>query len=428
MVNPIKTGRQVHGFGYECINWVCTRQLRNHLSPIPKIIVTGCLSALKRGYNSLTSLHKWCDLRPSMKLSLHYSQPVSLHQQIVNQIRRQIHEGELKPGERLPSYSEIKAEYGIHSNTMEKVLAKLEQEGLIERRRGSGSFVSANALKAKQKLTGIIGLCGVGFEITNSAYWSQLLQGVREAAHRVDAQLMLLERESSVGWEKADGVLISDWSSHHYTLRHVPPHLPCVSVLNAIPGLASVVADDFEAGRCATEHLLSLGHQRIAYLHGAKRGVTALRFAGYEDALKNAGIKPNTRWTRSLESISGQPNFVQVGYHGMRAWLDDNWRKTGCTAIIAHNDEVALGVIKALHEAGINVPRDVSVIGFDGTEIGNYITPRLSTVKLPLEEIGAAAITTLLAQIKADEVIATQRVFPVELEAHESTAALEAKK
>ena len=133
-------------------------------------------------------------------------------------------------------------------------------------------------------------------------------------------------------------------------------------------GKAGVSADDGNGARLATQHLLDLGHQRIAYLHGYEdHPLMHSRLAGYREALLAEGITPQRSWARRLRGrYDTGARFSSEGRKNMKLWLRDGWREAGFTALLCHNDEVALGAIAALSEAGIRVPQDVSVVGFDG--------------------------------------------------------------
>jgi len=348
----------------------------------------------------------------------------SRHVQVTDQIRERIRSGELKPGERLPSYNEIRAQEGVHTNTLEKVYAKLELEGLIVRKRGSGTFV-AQSPRAAPKATGIIGLSGKGFSFDGySPYWAQLQGGAHEAATREGMQLLILDPLSSQGWEKADGVLLCDWKSELVSQK-ASSDQPRVSLMTLVEGVASAAADDYAGMRAATEYLISLGHRKIAYLHGARNSqITCNRMVAYRDALTAARIQRQATWTRLLRGkydygtrVSAQAN------REMLAWMKEDWNDLNCTALLCHNDEAASGAIQALTEKGICVPHDVSVMGFDGTEFCDLISPGLSSVELPLRAIGAAGVQMLLRQIKADEASEEHRVLPPQLRVRQSTAA-----
>ena len=355
--------------------------------------------------------------------------------QLSEHFASRIHAGQLRSGERFPTFVQLQQQFGVTANTVNRALIDLEQKGLIVRERRRGVFV-ADAIPAVAKASSaakgstpfamrgaLIGLAGFGFRFSGrSSYWAALLEGVQEAATQRGSQLLLLDFESTTGWEKADGLLICDWA-HQLTVPHVSSQIPCVSVLVPVPDMASVYVDDYAAARGATEHLLELGHRRIAYLHERPYTITARRLAGYKDALKAAGIAPQQQWRRRLPGIREFGNdFVKAGYEGMKRWLHGDWRETGCTALLCQNDETAVGAMTAIREAGLSTPSDVSVVGFDGMQIGTHISPRLTTIEMPLREIGARAIEMLSRQIEADEVMAEHQILNTRLRARESTA------
>ena len=345
------------------------------------------------------------------------------HLQVADEIRAQIRCGALSPGDRLPSYNELRAQQGVHTNTLEKAYASLELEGLIVRRRGSGTFVAQTKAATPAK-TGIIGLSGKGFSFVGySPYWAQLQGGAHEAATRAGMQLLILNPEHSQGWEKADGVLLCDWNDPLIPRKDLPG-LQRVSLLTLIEDMASVGADDYNGMQIAVAHLLSLGHRKIAYLHGDPDSqIAGNRLAAYQTALKAAHIRPNAVWTRLLHGkYDGGARVSYLARKEIMRWLKDDWSTLGCTALLCHNDEAAVGAIQAFSENGIRVPQDVSVMGFDGTDYCDLVSPQLSSVQLPLREIGAQAVQLLLKQIAADKAIVKHRVLPAKLRMGESVA------
>jgi LacI family repressor for deo operon, udp, cdd, tsx, nupC, and nupG len=347
--------------------------------------------------------------------------PIPKYWKLAEHFRRQMENGVLQPGDRLPSLAEMRALHGVSRPTMEKVHSILEGDGLIERLPGSGTFVLEPPKRAR---SGLVGISGFGFQFSGfSTYWSMLLDGVREVASKAQVQILLLDIDSTAGWEKADGILICDWSNFE-TLRHVPPLVPCVSMMVPVSHMASVAADDQGAARAMTQHLIELGHKRIAYLHSTDHTVTLRRLQGYRAALRDAGIEPLKKWTRKLSGPNDYgEHFVHKGHDIMATWLREDWRQAGCTAIVAHNDETAIGVMQALSEAGWKVPEEVSVAGFDGLPLSRYVAPQLTTVELPLRQIGAAAAAMLLRQINQEEVTTRHEIMPASLRVRASTAA-----
>jgi DNA-binding LacI/PurR family transcriptional regulator len=360
---------------------------------------------------------------------------------LADYLRRQIASGEIGDGDRLPSFTQLQAQFGAATATINRALIALEHEGLISRERRRGVFATPH--QATQRTKGIIGVSGSAFlHPTGLAYWAQLLHGIRRRAGEAGMEVLLVDTTPSTDWEKADGFLFCDWSGC-FIRPFVPAMVPCVSLLSQIDGIACVIADDYAGQKLATEYLLSQGHRRIAFLHGGqfttqKEPIELVkrRLKGYRDALRAANIRPNSRWVRRVGGFYDRPEgpatlaeFVSSGRDSMREWLRSDWEKLGCTALLAHNDHVAMGAIEALRDEGWRVPEEVSVVGFDGVEAHTYFRPRLTTVKLPMERIGALAVEALLPQITGDpgadeSTPAPHHVAPVELEIGESVAPL----
>lgn len=314
-------------------------------------------------------------------------------------LKIRIESGELKAGDRLPSFADLQEQFGVSPNTANRALIALEHAGLVVREHKKGTFVKARAARVKQ---GVIGLSGRGFEVSDQlTYWAGLLSGIQQAASREQVRLMLLPYQDTAGWEKVDGLIIYDWAGSPQVTPMVPSQLPAVCVLESLPGFPSVLTDDRAGMRMATEYLLSHGHRRIAYLHERHHEP---RMDGYRSALTAAGITPDPRWMKQLAGhlSDGGYEYTVSGRSSMRTWLREGWQKLGCTAVLAHNDETAFGVLEALTEAGLRVPEDVSVVGFDGTYLCDRSSPGLTSVEVPLKQIGEMALRLLLNRIEAE--------------------------
>ncbi|MEI6874476.1 MAG: LacI family DNA-binding transcriptional regulator [Spirochaetota bacterium] len=145
-------------------------------------------------------------------------------------------------------------------------------------------------------------------------------------------------------------------------------------------GLPSIHVAEEEAAKAATRHLISLGHRNIGLISGQHFSFGTQRAAGYRSALEGAGISAVSALSVLVPSYSADD-----GRAGMRSLLS---RKTTPTAVFAATDELAIGAIRALHEAGLKVPDDVSVIGFDDIDISDYLVPALTTVSQPIHDMG----------------------------------------
>lgn len=174
--------------------------------------------------------------------------------------------------------------------------------------------------------------------------------------------------------------------------------VPCVLVTSDATGmpfenLSSVSSDDFLAAKMAAEVLISLGHRRIALIGGdrAISDTTRLRCEGAAEAFRRNGVD----FDEVLDYESGHYSYSD-GYQAALRLLD---RGRKFTAIFAMADVMAIGAIRALRDRGLRIPEDVSVMGFDGLEIGDFTVPRLSTVHQSVTELADRSIRMLLESI-----------------------------
>ena len=189
-----------------------------------------------------------------------------------------------------------------------------------------------------------------------------------------------------------------------------------VTIVGAdLPGWATVRIDDRAAAGLATRHLIDLGHRRIAYLGGATHGVLdftapAARLAGYRGTLTAAGITP-PGW-----EVDGEFT-VAGGQAAAHALLSSADRPTG---IFAASDEMAIGALRAARELGLQVPKDLSVVGIDDHEMARHFD--LTTVAQPVREQGKVAATQVLAALTDEDWAPEQVVLPTKLVIRSTTA------
>lgn len=190
---------------------------------------------------------------------------------------------------------------------------------------------------------------------------------------------------------------------------------PCVFVnfcARAVD-LPVVAVENRKGARTAVEHLLSLGHRRIAFIAGSHHtGQSCERQAAYVEALNDAGIAADP-------ALIVPGLFVQTG--GYAATQQLLALPEPPTAIFAANDEMAFGAIDAIHSKGLRVPGDISVIGFDDIATSSHIHPPLTTMRQPLTELSACAVTELVALIEGRGVEAKSIALPLELIVRKST-------
>ncbi|MBO0824387.1 MAG: LacI family DNA-binding transcriptional regulator [Actinobacteria bacterium] len=185
-------------------------------------------------------------------------------------------------------------------------------------------------------------------------------------------------------------------------------YVPAVS-LQAVPGggVPLVGSSHRETGRLATAHLIELGHTAIGTITGlTRRRVTRSRLHGYEDALRDAGLE-------AREDHVAEADWTPKGGAAATRLLLE--RSPGITAIFVHSDVMAIGVLSALDRAGRKVPHDVAVVSCDDIPLAEYLTPALTTVRVPLAETGRQAVHLLLRAIAGEQVPERPPLLPVEL-------------
>lgn len=186
--------------------------------------------------------------------------------------------------------------------------------------------------------------------------------------------------------------------------------------LDSAANLPCISFDNYAAGRLAMRHLTELGHRRIGLICGraAVNDRAMERRNAYVDALEELGIAIDTAliFERDFEFIEGRT--------AMRRMLDGI---DPPTAVFAANDIQAIGAIAECRDSGLDVPNDVSVIGFDDLPLAEFTFPKLTTVRVPAQRMGHVAATRVLEMIRGQSKPASE-VLPVELILRDSTAVL----
>jgi DNA-binding LacI/PurR family transcriptional regulator len=260
------------------------------------------------------------------------------------------------------------------------------------------NFLARSLRKRRTYTVGLI------IEEIGDAYGSMVISGVegylREhnyffltVIHRHDAA-MLRDHSQLLLERGVEGFITVDTS----LLEPLP--LPTVSVAGhrTLKGVANIVLDQERGARVALEHLVSLGHRKIAFMKGQPFSSDAEdRWKAVCKISRELGIEMDADLIVNLEYDDPSP---QVGYPYAKQLLA---RKKPFTALFAYNDISAIGAIRAIQEEGLRVPQDVSVVGFDDIPWAAFHTPSLTTVRQPLSKMGQIAAATLIRMIEQDE-------------------------
>ena len=191
-------------------------------------------------------------------------------------------------------------------------------------------------------------------------------------------------------------VVIAPQTASAAALRNLPFGMAAVAVESDMGGdIPAISVDQVSGARLAVDHLLSLGHRRVWHVSGPRDWLeTHGRIEGWRAALDDAGLAAPRLMTGDWSARSGYAAGVE---------LAARFRSTGdVTAVFAANDHMALGMLRAFHEAGVRVPEDVSIVGFDDIPEAEYLSPPLTTVRQDFDEVGRRCIGALLRIIEAD--------------------------
>jgi LacI family transcriptional regulator len=233
-----------------------------------------------------------------------------------------------------------------------------------------------------------------------TAYSAEIIQGAVLAAADLGVSVVVGMRANDravtwvrdlVGGGRQALIAVTSELTHDQLATLSRAHLPLVVIdpLNLPRArIPSVGSTNFAGGLTATQHLLDLGHRRIAYLSGAPGAAcNQARMHGYRAAMEAAGAPV-------------PPEYIQPANfdfpNGIAAATALLALPCPPTALFAANDESALGAIEAARTHGLRIPQDLSVVGFDGTQVARMATPPLTTVRQPLPEMGAVALRTAL--------------------------------
>ena len=252
-------------------------------------------------------------------------------------------------------------------------------------------------------------------------YHSQVLSGAAEVlmsegyffftAHHRHRQDLVAEYPRLLQARGVDGILAID--------THLEAALPAPSVTVAghvaMPGITNVVLDHNAAAELALGHLYELGHRTIAYMHGQPVSSDSMtRWNSTLQVARSLSLDVQKELTVQLDQDLNTP---ELGYPHIQHLLT---QRRDFTAILCFNDVSAIGSVRALHDAGLSVPADISVLGFDDIQAARYIIPSLTTIRQPLEEMGALAARCLLKKLNGEKQPETIKVKP-ELIVREST-------
>ena len=258
---------------------------------------------------------------------------------------------------------------------------------------------------ARSLAAGAVARLGLLYANPSAAYLSEFLVGCLDQCRAEHVQLVVetcatgdkVDAVQTLLASGVDGVILSpplcDSAAVLQTLGANDAPAVAVATGDRRADMSTVRIDNFAAAKTMTEHLLALGHRRIAFIKGAPDQTdSGERLRGYLGALEQAGI-------------SSDPGLIEQGFFDFRSGLEAAGRLLDLadrpSAIFAANDDMAAAAVAAAHRRGVAVPGDLSVVGFDDSALAVNVWPELTTIRQPIAEMARRAVSVLVADIRA---------------------------
>jgi DNA-binding LacI/PurR family transcriptional regulator len=357
-----------------------------------------------------------------------------VYAELETDLRDQILRGVLKPDECILSENALCERYHVSRRSARKALDNLVKQGMLYRRAGKGTYVSPDF---DQK----IDRPAISFIVPeiNDLFISEVSLGVQQAATD-DCFLILQTSGGSSATENANiewllhnriagAVIFPNWGRANidalYKLKRAK--IPFVLVDRYLQDFDSdcVLVDNIGGAKSAVRHLLSRGHKRIAHLFGTEGTANQDRLMGYMEALAEANLVYRPDYVLRIPA-DGRANATDrfepdrhFGYLNMKRLLS---LPEPPTAVFAGNDYQAMGALQAIEEAGLRVPGEMAVVGFDDLKVSALLETPLTTIAQPKADIGRRAVELLLRRIRGEGNGKTERiVLPTKLVVRKSS-------
>ena len=339
--------------------------------------------------------------------------PLPLYIQVREDIRSQIEAGRLMPGDRLLLERALTEQYAVSSVTVKRALRDLAHEGLVVRIKRKGTFVSPRRLERPdfRPRTKTLALIIPDIE---DLFLSEIYRGLADVARRAGYAVSILSSDREIKKERENirtlgeraeqgAIIFPNWGRANaeqiFELKR--RKFPFVLVNRCFRDIQThyVIADNCQGAREAVEHLIGLGHRRIGCIGWVECTAVEDRLRGYRLALGRHGIPYDEALVRGILDEHRQ-NYAGVepasgGYQEMKQLLQLEHRPT---AVFAVSDRLAVGALRVITEAGLQIPEDVALVGFDDVRYAADLD--LTTVAQPAFETGKTAAEILIGQIE----------------------------
>lgn len=342
------------------------------------------------------------------------------YERIVSWVQTEIENGALSRGDKLPSENELMERFRVSRQTVRRAMEELTEKGVVEGRRGSGTYVTVNT---RRYAAGKEIRIAVMLTYVDTYIFPSIIKGIESVLSSEGCTLQIAMTDNAVEKERmllkefihtqsVDGIIAE-------TVKSALPN-PNMELYREIENMGIPVLfvnsyykeldiphismDDRKAGYLAAKHLAECGHTRIGGIFKADDGQGHLRYAGYTDALMEQEIK-----------IRGD-QVIWIDSEELRTMREESTkflkRLKGCTACVCYNDETAYKIVEIFRKAGHRVPEDLSVVGIDNSGLAKFCPVPLTSVENPVEKLGRTAAERMTWKIFRNEEMETVEFEP----------------
>ena len=363
------------------------------------------------------------------------------HQIIYDEIVDGIRQGRYPAGERMPTECELAARFEVSRQTVLKALNTLKSKGVLIGRQGKGTFVAEPVASRRVSTRQVAFVCSN----LQDGYGHKMLVGIESVLARADYSLLTCNTAGDILKEMRflknlhtrgiDGVILLPYQPDADTelvkqlTGDTENPLPVVCVDRDYPGLnlPSVTTDNYEASFEGVSYLISQGHRRIGFIVNTTDSLETVstvvrRYRGYRAALAANGIEFRPEFIQEVgpEMVNGNLNGIGSGLFGYMPMHRLLGLPEPPTAVFLLWDGLVTGALSAIGNSWKKCPDDISLLGFNDDELCSLITPRITSIRQPGEEVGRQAAELLLRLLAGEDVAERQIVLKTRLIIRES--------
>lgn len=351
-----------------------------------------------------------------------------LYKRVYQDLKERIRDSEYLRDALLPSEREIGETYQVDRTTVRKALQLLVDDGLVEKRAGKGTVVVWRPQESMPqvqvpfkpgKRNGPIAFLLPKGDNNSSRitqpFYAQLFYRAEKECHKQGYTLIYSTLDESDDFDGLvqshgfSGIFFVSNVAHRHLDRAIGLGIPAILVNSYYNQMTSILSDNFCGTYNACRYLIERGHRTIGIINGDSRYTTSIeRRRGCVTALREAGLTLKNEYC-----LGGTSWEFEAGLAAVEQMLAKN--ASYPTALVAFNDRLALGAIQAIRQAGLKVPDDISIIGYDNSDQAKYSVPKITTVEIHASLMAQTAARMLFQQIDDYEVLPVKILTPVEL-------------